>query len=609
MYTLATPAAAQISEQDRNWRHGLSLFGELKYPPEFKRFDYVNPNAPKLGSARMIAFGTFDNFNEVVAGLKGSIAAGASMISDTLLVSSLDEVSTDYGLIAEAVSHPADFSSATFRLRAAARHHDGKPVTVEDVIFSMQAFKKHSPGHAAYYRHVAKMEQTGEREVTFIFDSPGNREMPLIVGQLNVLPKHWWESSDEAGKKRDVGATTLEPPLGNGPYRIKDFVAGRTIVYERVKDYWGKDLSVNIGRDNFDELRFEYFRDATVALEAFKADHVDWRMENIAKNWATAYDFPAVKENRVVLEQFSQRNRGIMQAFAFNTRRDKFKDPRMRLAFNYAFDFEEMNKQLFFGQYKRITSYFDGAELACSGLPQGQELEILEAVRDKVPPEIFTTPYTNPVGGSSEKVRANLREAMRLLKEAGYEVRNQKLFEAKAAEAVTVEMLTQEPSVERIILFYKPSLERLGITVNVRTVDDPQYENRLRNWDFDIIVASWPESLSPGNEQRDYWGSRAADTPGSRNYIGIKNPAVDALIDRIVFAKDRTGLIAATRALDRVLLWNHYVVPQFTTDKIRTARWDRFGHPDPLPKYAEPGFPTVWWWDAEKAARIGNRRA
>jgi microcin C transport system substrate-binding protein len=609
MYTLAAPAAAQISEQDRNWRHGLSLFGELKYPPEFKRFDYVNPNAPKLGSARMIAFGTFDNFNEVVAGLKGSIAAGASMISDTLLVSSLDEVSTDYGLIAEAVSHPADFSSATFRLRAAARHHDGKPVTVEDVIFSMQAFKKHSPGHAAYYRHVAKMEQTGEREVTFIFDSPGNREMPLIVGQLNVLPKHWWESSDEAGKKRDVGATTLEPPLGNGAYRIKDFVAGRTIVYERVKDYWGKDLSVNIGRDNFDELRFEYFRDATVALEAFKADHVDWRMENIAKNWATAYDFPAVKENRVVLEQFSQRNRGIMQAFAFNTRRDKFKDPRVRLAFNYAFDFEEMNKQLFFGQYKRITSYFDGTELACSGLPQGQELEILEAVRDKVPPEIFTTPYTNPVGGSSEKVRANLREAMRLLKEAGYEVRNQKLFEAKAAEALTVEMLTQEPSVERIILFYKPSLERLGITVNVRTVDDPQYENRLRNWDFDIIVASWPESLSPGNEQRDYWGSRAADTPGSRNYIGIKNPAVDALIDRIVFAKDRTGLIAATRALDRVLLWNHYVVPQFTSDKIRTARWDRFGHPDPLPKYAEPGFPTVWWWDAEKAARIGNRRA
>ena len=607
--TAAGPALAQISEQDRNWRHGLSLFGELKYPPAFKRFDYVNPDAPKLGSVRMIALGTFDNFNEVVAGLKGSIAAGATVISDTLLVAALDEVSTDYGLIAEAVSHPADFSSATFRLREAARYHDGKPVTVDDVIFSMEAFKKHSPGHAAYYRHVAKMEQTGEREVTFTFDSPGNRELPLIVGQLNVLPKHWWEGSDEAGKKRDVGATTLEPPLGNGAYRIKDFVAGRTIVYERVKDYWGKELNVNIGRDNFDELRFEYFRDSTVALEAFKADHVDWRTENIAKNWATAYDFPAVKENRVVLEQFPQRSRGIMQAFAFNTRRDKFKDPRARLAFNYAFDFDEMNKQLFFGQYKRITSYFDGTELACSGLPQGQELEILDAVRDKVPPEVFTTPYTNPVGGSSEKVRANLREAMRLLKVAGYEVRNQKLYEAKAAESLTVEMLTQDPSVERIILFYKPSLERLGITVNVRIVDDPQYENRLRNWDFDMIVASWPESLSPGNEQRDYWGSRAADTPGSRNYVGIKNPAVDALIDRIVFAKDRAELVAATRALDRVLLWNHYVVPQFTSDSIRTARWDRFGRPDPLPKYSEPGFPTVWWWDAEKAARVGNRRS
>jgi microcin C transport system substrate-binding protein len=607
--TITTPAAAQTAAQDRNWRHGLSLFGELKYPPQFKHFDYVNPDAPKLGSVRMIAFGTFDNFNEVVSGLKGSVAAGASMVSDTLLVSSLDEVSTDYGLIAEAVSHPTDFSSATFRLRGAARHHDGRPVTVEDVMFSMEAFKKHSPGHAAYYRHVAKMEQTGEREVTFIFDSPGNREMPLIVGQLNVLPKHWWEGTDRAGKKRDVGATTLEPPLGNGAYRIKDFVAGRTVVYERVKDYWGKELNVNIGRDNFDELRFEYFRDSTVALEAFKADQVDWRTENIAKNWATAYDFPAVKENRVVLEQFPQRNRGIMQAFAFNTRRDKFKDARVRLAFNYAFDFEEMNKQLFFGQYKRITSYFDGTELASSGLPEGQELEILNAVRDQVPPEVFSKPYANPVGGSAEKVRANLREATRLLKETGHEVRNQKLFAANAAEGFTVEMLTQEPSVERIILFYKPSLERLGITVNVRTVDDPQYENRLRNWDFDVIVGSWPESLSPGNEQRDYWGSRAADTPGSRNYIGIRNPAVDALIDRIVFSKDRAELVVATRALDRVLLWNHYVVPQFTIDKVRTARWDRFGRPDPLPKYAEPGFPTVWWWDSEKAARIGNRRA
>jgi microcin C transport system substrate-binding protein len=604
----STPVSAQEPNSDRDWRHGLSLFGELKYPAGFKHFDYVNPKAPKGGTVRLIALGTFDNFNEVVAGLKGSIAMGTGIISDTLMAPSFDEVSTDYGLIAEAVSHPPDFSSASFRLRSAARHQDGKPITVDDVIFSMQAFKKHNPMLAAYYRHVAKVEQTGEREVTFTFDSPGNREMPVILGQLNVLPKHWWEGTDASGRKRDVGATTLEPPLGNGAYRIKDFVAGRTIVYERVKDYWGKDLNVNIGRDNFDELRYEYFRDSTVAIEAFKADQVDWRTENSAKSWATAYDFPAVRDKRVIVEEFPQRDRGIMQGFVFNTRREKFKDPRLRRAFNFAYDFEEMNKQLFFGQYKRINSYFDGTELASSGLPQAQELEILEKVRDQVPPEVFTTPYTNPVGGTPENVRANLREGTRLLKEAGYEIRNQKLVNAKTGEAMSVEILTEEPTIERIILFYKPSLERLGIGVSVRTVDDPQYENRLRSWDFDMIIGTWPESLSPGNEQRDYWSSQAADTPGSRNYIGIKNPAVDALIERVIFAKDRAELVAATRALDRVLLWNHYVVPQFTYDKSRTARWDRFSRPDPLPKYGASAFPTVWWWDAEKAAKTGTRQ-
>jgi microcin C transport system substrate-binding protein len=604
----STAASAQEPASERDWRHGLSLFGELKYPPGFKHFDYVNPKAPKGGMVRLIALGTFDNFNEVVAGLKGSIAMGTGIISDTLMAPSFDEVSTDYGLIAEAVTHPPDFSSATFRLRAAARHHDGKQITVDDVIFSMQAFKKHNPMMAAYYRHVAKIEQTGEREVTFTFDSPGNREMPVILGQLNVLPKHWWEGNDSSGKKRDIGATTLEPPLGNGAYRIKDFVPGRTIVYERVKDYWGKDLNVNIGRDNFDELRYEYFRDSTVAIEAFKADTVDWRTENSAKSWATAYEFPAVREKRVVLEEFPQRDRGIMQGFVFNTRREKFKDPRLRRAFNFAYDFEEMNKQLFFGQYRRINSYFDGTELASSGLPQGQELEILEKVRDQVPPEVFTTPYTNSVGGTPENVRANLREGTRLLKEAGYEIRNQKLVNAKTGEAMTLEILTEEPTIERIILFYKPSLERLGIGVSVRTVDDPQYENRLRSWDFDMIIGTWPESLSPGNEQRDYWSSQAADTPGSRNYIGIKNPAVDALIERVIFAKNRAELVAATRALDRVLLWNHYVVPQFTYDKSRTARWDRFSRPDPLPKYGASAFPTVWWWDAEKAAKTGTRQ-
>jgi microcin C transport system substrate-binding protein len=482
-------------------------------------------------------------------------------------------------------------------------------VTVEDVIFSMEVFKKHNPMMAAYYQHVVKMEQTGEREVTFIFDAPGNREMPVILGQLNVLPKHWWQGTDAAGRKRDIAATTLEPPLGNGAYRIKEFVPGRTVVLERVKDYWGKDLNVNIGRDNFDELRFEYFRDSIVALEAFKADHVDWRSENSAKNWATAYDFPAVKDKRVLLEEFPQRNRGIMQAFAFNTRREKFKDARLRQAFNYAYDFEEMNKQIFFGQYLRINSYFFGSELACSGLPQGEELEILEKVRGQVPPEVFTKPYTNPVGGNAENVRTNLREGMRLLREAGYTVRNQKQVNAKG-ETLSVEILNQtaDPGAERLILFYKPALERLGIEVIVRSVDDIQYENRLRNWDFDIIMTVWPESLSPGNEQRDFWGTPAADTAGSRNYVGIKNPAVDALIERIIFAKNRGELVAATRALDRVLLWNHYVVPQYTLNKSRSARWDRFSRPEPLPEYGAATFPTVWWWDAEKAAKAGTRQ-
>jgi microcin C transport system substrate-binding protein len=601
---LALDRVAHANEGE--WRHGLSLFGDMKYPPGFKRFDYVNPNAPKGGAARLGGLGTFDNFNLVVSGVKGNAAAGLNELYDTLVVPSLDEVSAEYGLLAEAVSHPADFSSVIYRLRAEAKWHDGKPVTPADAIFSLQAFQKNHPMLSAYYRHVVKAEQTGEREITFTFDGPGNRELPQIVGQLTVLPKHWWEGTDASGKKRDVAATTLEPPLGCGAYRVKEFVAGRTIVYERVKDYWGRELNVNVGRDNFDELRFEYFRDSTVALEAFKGDVLDWRSENSAKNWATAYDFPAVKDKRVVLEEFPNRASGRMQGFVLNTRREKFSDPRVRLALNYAFDFEEMNKQLFFGQYQRIGSYFEGTELACSGVPEGQELAILETVRDKVPAEIFTKPFKNPVGGSAENMRANLREATRLLKEAGYEIRSQKLTNAKG-EQFAIEFLTSDPNSERFVLFYKPSLERLGINVSVRTVDEAQFTNRERNWDYDSITNVWGQSLSPGNEQRDYWSTTSADRIGSRNYAGIKNPAIDALIERVIFAKDRAELIAATRALDRVLLWNHYVVPQFTYNKTRAARWDRFGRPEKLPEYGSAAFPAIWWWDAERAAKTGSR--
>jgi microcin C transport system substrate-binding protein len=600
------PTAYAQSENGAQWRHALSLFGEIKYPADFRHFDYVNPSAPKGGVARQIALGTFDNFNIVVAGVKGALAGGVGRLYEQLMTQSLDEVSTEYGLLVEQVSHPDDFTSATYRLRKEARWHDGKPVTPEDVIFSMEMMKKHSPRYGAYYSHVVKGEKVGDQDVKFTFDQPGNRELPVIVSQLIVLPKHWWEGTDKEGRKRDISATTLEPPLGSGPYRIKEFVAGRTLVLERVKDYWGAKLPVSIGQNNFDELRYEYFRDNIVALEAFKADQADWIVENSAKQWATAYDFPALREKRVVIEEFPMRSSGRMQGFVFNTRRETFKDARLRRAFNYVYDFEEMNKQLFYGQYKRINSYFDGIELASEGLPQGKELEILETVRGKVPPEVFTTAYTSPVNGNPENVRNNRREALRLLKEAGFEIKDQKLVDASGKQ-VSVEFLNQDPSGERLILFYKPALERLGINVSVRTVDNVQYQNRLRSFDFDIVTDVWGQSLSPGNEQLEYWGSRAADQPGSNNSAGIKNPAIDELIQKVIFAKDRATLVAATKALDRVLLWNHYVVPQFTYGFARYARWDRFSHAEPLPKYGVAGLPSLWWWDAEKAARTGGR--
>ena len=381
---------------------------------------------------------------------------------------------------------------------------------------------------------------------------------------------------------------------------------GHNIVYERVKDYWGKDLNVNIGRDNFDELRFEYFRDATVAIEAFKANTVDWRTENSAKNWATAYDFPAVTDKRVILEEFPIANIGIMQAFAFNIRRDKFKDPRVRLAFNYAFDFSELNKQMFFGQYKRITSYFEGTDLAATGLPKGRELELLETVRDKVPAEVFKKPYANPPTGDPRAQPARGDQAVPRGGLRGAQPAARQRQDRRALHASNCSPMRRCSSASSC--YYKPALERLGITVSVRTVDEAQYENRLRSWDFDIVVYAWGELLLPGNELRGFFGSQAADQPGSENVIGIKNPAVDAMIEKVVFAKSEEELVAAARALDRILLWNHYVVPQWAYGKIRTARWNRFSRPEKLPKYGMAAFPTLWWWDEAKAAKTGARQ-
>jgi microcin C transport system substrate-binding protein len=470
------------------------------------------------------------------------------------------------------------------------------------VVFSFDAFKHNNPQLSSYYRHVVQAKITAEREVTFSFDSPGNRDLPLILGQLTVLPKHWWEGGRASGARRRIAATTLEPPLASGPYRIKRFEPGRMVVYERVKDYWGEDLNVRRGCNNFDELRFDYFRDLTSAFEAFKAGDLDWRVEYSAKTWATGYDFPALAAGRVVLEEFPIRNMGLMQAFAFNVRRPKFKDPRARRALNFAFDFESINKQIFHGQYERVSSYFQGTELASSGLPQGKELQLLQSVREHVPAEVFTTAYWNPVGGSDETARGNLLHAMELLKQAGFIVESMRLIDTATGEPMQVEFLIRNPAYKPIILIYKAALERLGIGVTIRLVDPVQYENRLRDWDFDIVVNSWVETLSPGNEQRNYWGSKAAQTPGSRNIVGISNHAVDALIDHVVFARNRAELVAAGKALDRVLLWNHYVVPQWTYQKLRTARWDRYGRPQVLPKYGVSAFPTIWWQDSQRVA-------
>lgn len=600
---LLSPTAVLAGEPE--WHHGTSLTGGVKYPPGFSHFDYVNPQAPKAGRVRLSANGSFDTFNNVVP--KGNAASGLGLIYDSLMQQSLDEISAEYGLIADALRHPDDYSWVEFRINPKARWHDGKPVTAEDVAWSFKILTENSPQQKFYYRHVKSAQALDDGIVRFEFSQEGNRELPHIVGQLQVLPKHYWEGEDADGDKRDVLASTLEPPLGSGPYRIKSFKPGRSIIYERVPDYWAGDLNVNIGANNFDEIVYEFYRDTTAMLEAFKGDQFDYRSENSAKNWATGYKFPAVKDGRVKVETFPDISSGVMQGFVVNLRRDKFKDPRVRQALNLAFDFESLNRTIFFNQYKRIDSYFAGTELASTGLPEGQELEILETVRGQVPEEVFTTPYTNPTGGSTAKTRDNLREAVKLLNAAGWEFKNRKLVNKATGEPMQIEYLAADPNSERLMLPYQTNLQRIGIAVKIRIVDSSQYVNRLRAFDFDMITFGWGQSLSPGNEQLLYWGSEAADNRSSRNFGGIKNPAIDTLINRLIFSSDREDLLAATKALDRVLLWNHYVVPQFYLNIHRTARWDRFGHPDPVPKYSL-GFPTVWWWDAEKAAAVEAKK-
>jgi len=595
-------ATGTAKAEEPEWKHAAALNGTPKYGPDVAHFDYVNPQAPKGGTVRLASRGGFDTFN--ILAQKGNIAPGILSIYESLMEASLDEedISAQYGVLAEAVRFPDDYSWVEYRLNPDARWHDGMPVTAEDVVWSFEKSVELDPQRKFYFQNVVKTEIIGERTIRFTFDVSGNRELPKIMGQLTILPKHWWEGTDDKGEIRDISRSVLEPPLGSGPYRIKSFSPNRQVVYERVDDYWGETLPIRVGSHNFGEIRYVSFLDDAVQFEAFKGDQYDYHVERSSSQWAKRYTFPAVKDGRVVKEVFPDKSRGVMQGFFLNQRRDKFQDPRVRQALNYAYDFETTNEIVSANLLKRINSYFAGTELASSGLPAGKELEILEEVRDLVPPEVFTDEYTNPVGGSPENVRANLREAVKLLRQAGYTLKDRKMVASDTGEQLSVEFLYRDKASERTLLPYAKNLEAIGIKPVLRLVDTSQFINRIRSRDFDTAVLAIGQSLSPGNEQREYWGTAAADNDSSANYAGIKNPALDKLIDKVIFAEDRDTLVAATRALDRVLLWNHYVVPQFYIDETRTARWNRFAHPEVMPEYST-GFPTVWWYDQAFAAK------
>jgi len=579
---------------------GLAMHGDLKYPADFKHFDYVNPDAPKGGEVRLGTIGGFDSFNPFI--IKGRSAAGIGLVYDTLMVSSDDEPFSMYCLLCETIEVPKDRSWIIFNLNPKARWHDGKPVTVDDVIWSFNTlFEKGSPFFRFYYGNVSKVEKVGERGVKFSFKPGENRELPLILGQLTVLPKHYWKS-------RDFTKSTLEPPLGSGPYRVKGFEANRSIVYERVKDYWAKDHPTKRGEDNFDILRYEYYRDTTVSLEAFKAGNYDFRVESSSKDWATAYDVPALRSGHLIKREIKHNRSAGMQGFVFNMRRSLFQDPRVRRALNYAFDFEWSDKTLFYGQYKRTNSFFANSELASSGLPEGDERALLEKYRDKLPKEVFEKPYTNPISDGSGNIRANLRTANQMLKEAGWQVdrKTRKLTHAKTGQVFEFEIMLVQPTFERVVLPFVKNLSRLGITANVRTVDSAQYQKRVDDYDYDMIVSSWGQSQSPGNEQREFWGSAAADRPGSRNAAGIKDPIVDELIENLIAAPDRKSLVTATRALDRVLLWKFIVIPNWHSPVDRVAYWNMFGQPKITP---DSGVQFLTWWvDRDREAEQRKQR-
>ena len=578
--------------------HGLTLLDTLKYGPKFKHLDYVNPAAPKGGTLKRFSIGSFDTFNPFI--IKGNPAAGIGFVFETLMTSAPDEISAEYGLIVRSIEVPNNLSYATFDLRPEAQFHDGTPITADDVVFSFNILKeKGRPFYRFYYANIARAVKLSKRKVKFEFTGPPNRELPQITGQLPVLPKHYWET-------RDFSKTTLKPPIGSGPYRVTHFEPGRFVELERVTNYWGRDLPINKGRYNFDRIRFDYYRDQTVALEAFKAHLYDLRVENTSLIWATGYDFPARRAGVAKLDEVAHSQPTGLSAFIFNLRRPKFQDRNLRKALAYAFDFEWSNKNLFYGQYRRTKSYYSNSELASRALPDKEELAILEPHRGKIPKEVFIRVYEPPKTDGSGKIRHNLRIATRILRKAGWRVNDGKLINPKSGKPLEFEILLVSPLFERIVLPFIHNLKRLGVVAHLRTVDQSQYINRIRTFDYDVITSGWSQSESPGNEQRDFWSSAAADRPGSRNLIGIKDSVIDALIENIVTARDRRSLVTATRALDRVLLWRHYVIPQWHLKFDRIAYWDKFGRPTKDPKYGADFM--SWWIDPAKVASLDSRK-
>ncbi|ODT56614.1 MAG: hypothetical protein ABS59_00620 [Methylobacterium sp. SCN 67-24] len=606
---LVSGALSPANAADPQWHTTSSLVGSSKYGEDFKRYDYVNPDAPKGGTLNSTVAGTFDSFNPFI--VQGTPAAGftnfGGLLYDTLMQQATDEPSTSHPLIADAYKYPDDFSSATYRIDPRAKWHDGKPITAEDVVWSLKTLKEISPLYNKYFANVTEAVAISDREVEFRFDQKGNRELPHIIGDLAVLPKHWWEGTDASGKKRDISKGTLEPPLGSGAYKVESFKPGAEIVWTRVPDYWGAQLPVNVGRHNFDKRRYVYFQDLDAEWLAFtKGGFEDIRIENRSQRWATGYTFPAAKTGDVIKKQFATTTGEPMQGFVLNTRRPIFQDVRVRKALTMAFDFESMNRTLFYDSYTRTDSYFEGGELASSGVPQGKELEILEKYRDQLPPELFTTAYKLPVYNSPQSFRENLRAASQLFKEAGWVNRGGKLVSEKTGEQFRIEFLGNDPTDERVTGPFMDNLRKLGIDATLRIVDTNQYVARVNKFDYDVITSVLAQTMSPGNEQRDFWSSKAADTPGSRNYAGIRNPVVDELVDRVIFATDRDDLVAATHALDRVLLWNYYMVPQWHLPMAWVAYWNKFGIPEKQPSYLGVDIDS-WWIDKDKEAALAAK--